>query len=288
MNRRDFLKTLGVGASTVALPSMARAQQKGPEDGYGLLIDSTRCVGCRTCEEACAEAHGLPVPDIDDESVFEAPRKTSETQWSVITRFESSGEEIFVKRQCMHCLEPACATACLTQAMARTKEGAVVWREDKCMGCRFCMVSCPFNIPKYEYHSANPRVQKCRMCWEEVSEGGVPACTDACPEEAIVFGKRAELLAEAWRRIHDAPDDYQHHVYGEHEVGGTGALYLSAVPFEEIGLPTDLGNEPYPELTREFLYAVPIILTLWPPFLLAISHATKHDEDEEGRPDVID
>jgi len=277
MNRRSFLKTVGV-AGAVAMGSSgganASADGEGIE-GYAVLVDTTRCVGCRNCETVCAEANGLPEPDVMDDSVLEAVRKPSETQWSVINRFETDKGEFFVKRQCMHCVLPACASACLTKAMKKTDEGPVVWRENKCMGCRFCMVSCPFDMPKFEYNSANPKIQKCRMCWERLKEGQIPVCVENCPAEALTFGKRSEMIAEARRRIVVESGSYIDHIYGEHEVGGTGFLYLSAVPFEQIGFRTDLGNLAYPLLTQDFLYGVPIVLTLWPAFLLALSNATK-------------
>ena len=152
------------------------------------------------------------------------------------------------------------------------------------MGCRFCMVSCPFEMLKFEYDSPNPKIQKCRMCFERLQNGEAPACVTECPEEGIIFGKRRELIEEARRRIYENPDQYVHEIYGEHEVGGTGTLYLSSVPFEQIGFRTDLGSTPYPDYTKTFLYSVPVVLTLWPAFLLAVNRATKKDdEDEEGR-----
>ena len=279
MNRRSFAKTLGA-VSLAALPAKKIHAQEGNEEKefMGILVDTTMCVGCRGCEEACAEVNGFPEPDPDD-SVLEKERKTSITQYSVINRYEVDDEEIFVKKQCMHCNQPACASACLTKAMLKREEGPVIWREDKCMGCRFCMVSCPFDIPKFEYDEWNPKIQKCNMCWERLKEGEQPACVEACPAEAIIFGKRKDLIEEAKQRIYTNTDDYVHHIYGEHEVGGTGYLYLSAVPFDKIGFRTDLGTTPYPEYTQDFLYGVPIVLALWPPLLLALSNATKRDDE---------
>jgi Fe-S-cluster-containing dehydrogenase component len=175
----------------------------------------------------------------------------------------------------MHCLQPACVTACLTRAMHKTPGGAVAWDGDKCMGCRYCMISCPFDVPKFEYDSANPRIGKCVMCWERVAAGEQPACVANCPAGALVFGARSELVEEAWRRIYAAPDNYVHHVYGEHEAGGTSFLYLAAVPFDQLGFPANVGEQAYPVYTREFLYAVPLVLTLLPPFLLALSRASQ-------------
>jgi Fe-S-cluster-containing dehydrogenase component len=214
--------------------------------------------------------------------VFDAVRQTSETQWAVINRFETDDGEMFVKKQCMHCGQPACSSACLTRAMQKTDAGPVRWRENKCMGCRFCMISCPFNIPKFEYDSANPRIQKCNLCWDRLEEGEQPVCVEECPAEALTFGKRRDLIKEARRRIHEDPDDYIDHIYGEHEAGGTSVLYLASVPFEQLGFNIEVGTEAYPRLSAPFLYGVPVVLTLMPPLLLAVSQATKRETGDEG------
>jgi Fe-S-cluster-containing dehydrogenase component len=278
MKRRDFIKT-GIGTGAILLTTRKSARADVKKEFLGVLVDTTRCIGCRSCEEACATAHGLPVPDIYDESVFEKERRTSETQWTVVNRYNTEKGTVYVKRQCMHCNQPACASACLVKAMFKTKEGPVIWRGNKCMGCRFCMISCPFDIPKFEYNSPNPKIQKCIMCWERIEKGEIPACVEACPAEALLFGKRRELLEEAKRRIYNEPEKYYHQIYGELDVGGTGWLYLSAVPFEQIGFRTDLGITPYPEFTKGFLYAVPVIFILWPSILLGLNHLTKRKEE---------
>jgi Fe-S-cluster-containing dehydrogenase component len=275
MKRRTFFELVGVAASAwLAGRGKAEAAAVVRPDPNGLLIDLTACGGCRTCEATCAEANGLPEPVYDAKTVDTIRRTTSERQWVVVNRHETSKGEIFARQQCMHCLEPACTSACLTKALYKTAEGPVVWREDKCMGCRFCMVSCPFDVPKFEYHSAVPRIQKCRMCWERQVKGEKPACVENCPAEALTFGKRSELLEIARKRIYGTPGKYVSHIYGEREVGGTSVLYLSSVPFAELGFPTGLGETPYPEYSRDFLTAVPIVLTLWPAFLLALRKAT--------------
>jgi Fe-S-cluster-containing dehydrogenase component len=284
MKRRDFFKLVGIAAGTALSGREAEASEASAEtdDGYGVLVDLTACVGCRTCEAACAEANGLPEPDWSDDFSYEAERSTTDRQWTAVSRYETSRGEVFVKRQCMHCRQPACTAACLTKALFKTSEGPVIWRESKCMGCRFCMVSCPFEGPKFEYHSAVPKIQKCRMCWERLREGGVPACVENCPNEALTFGKRSELLEIARARIYQNPGKYVSHIYGEHEAGGTGWLYLSPVPFEELGFRTDLDATAYPELTRDFLTSVPLVLILWPALLLGLRQATQRDDESPG------
>lgn len=286
MDRRNFMKALNISVGAALMCNKVEAAESvesKKSELLGLLIDTTRCVGCRACEFACAEVNDLPEPE-GDESVFDTQRKTSETQFTLVNRYEIDTNEIFVKRQCMHCIQPACATACLTKAMYKTGEGPVIWREKKCMGCRFCMISCPFDMPKFEYNSAVPKMSKCKMCYEHLQEGKPPACVENClGDEALVFGKRGDLLQIARRRIIENPETYVNHIYGENEVGGTEVLYLASVPFEKLGFRNDLGSQPYPELTKEFLYTVPVVITLLPPFLLALSRAyTEKKDHKEG------
>ncbi|MBE0558554.1 MAG: 4Fe-4S dicluster domain-containing protein, partial [Proteobacteria bacterium] len=267
MDRRAFVKTLGA-VGTAALPfQSSSAEETGERKEFmGILVDTTRCIGCRSCEFACAAAHGFAEPDADP-AVLEEARSPSTTQWSVVNRHMTERGEVYVKKQCMHCNQPACASACLTKAMLKTEDGPVIWREDKCMGCRFCMISCPFDIPRFEYDSPVPKIQKCNFCWDRLQKGGRPACVEACPVEALTYGKRSDLLAQGRSQIAADPAQYSSHIYGEHEVGGTGYLYLSSVPFKQIGFREDLESIPYPELSKDYLYAVPIVLTLWPAFL---------------------
>jgi len=281
MNRRDLIRSMCAagGAALAARGVEAQESTELAREPVGVLVDTTRCLGCRMCEYACAEANGLPAPETEVD--FSQERTTTPTQWAVVNRYETSGGPVTVKRQCFHCLQPACASACLTRAMYKTPDGPVTWRESKCMGCRFCMVSCPFDVPKFQYDSPVPKVQKCQLCWERLQRGEQPACVANCPAGALTFGRRADLLEEARSRIYQNPDTYFHHIYGEHEAGGTSWLYLASVPFEEIGFKTDVGTEAYPTYTKEFLYAVPLVLTLVPPLLLGMSKArNRADEDD--------
>ena len=275
MDRRIFFKALGVmgGSALVAGPARAEAVASSNEH-MGVLVDTTRCLGCRTCEISCAKAHDLPVPDRSDPSIFDRQRTPTELQRTVVNRYKTPTGRIFVKRQCMHCSQPACTAACLTKAMYKTEQGPVIWRENKCMGCRYCMVSCPFDIPKFEYNKAVPKIQKCNLCFDRLQQGKQPACVENCPAKALLFGNRSDLIEAGKQRIYAKPEKYFHQIYGEREVGGTGWLYLSAVPFEQIGFRTDLGTTPYPEYTRQFLYGVPMVLILWPAMLLALHKST--------------
>lgn len=284
MDRRDFLKLTGVvGASAISKSAKASSEvDPDAPEFYGVLVDTTRCIGCRTCEVACGTENSMLVPDVENDGALENFRETDEKQWTVVNRFDTSKGEVFVKRQCMHCWQPACASACLTNAMAKTEIGPVTWDGDKCMGCRFCMLSCPFEMPKYEYDSWNPKVQKCSMCYQRTSVGGTPACVESCPTDALVFGHKRDLMEIARDRIYHHPDDYVHKIYGEYEAGGTGWLYLAAVPFEELGFRTDLGTTPYPEFTKNFLYSVPLVLLGVPAALAGLNLMANRAEEDES------
>ncbi len=278
LHRRDFFRFIGATGLTLAVGKELNAAPKSKSDPEfrGVLYDAARCKGCRGCEYDCAEANGLPEPPPNKE--IKGLRKTDDKHRTVVNEFKTSKGIVYAKTQCMHCNEPACAAACLTQAMTKTKDGPVIWRSDKCMGCRYCMVSCPFDIPKFEFHSANPKIEKCTMCYEtRVKKGELPACVDNCPNEALMFGTRRELIQEARRRMFEKPDLYYDQIYGEHEAGGTGWLIISPVPFKEIGINTSLQKESYPALTKGFLYSVPSVFVLVPALLLGIQQATKKD-----------
>lgn len=283
LHRRDFFKVMGVTGLTIAVGNQLNANTKGNNEieFSGILYDSTRCVGCRTCEYECAAAHGLPEPLAEVEAV----RKTNETCNTVVNTFKTDKGDVFIKRQCMHCNEPACGAACLTKAMFKNPSGPVTWNADKCMGCRYCMISCPFDSPKFEYHSANPKIQKCDMCFERLKTEASPTCVANCPNEALLYGKRRDLIKEARKRICEKPELYNDHIYGEHEAGGTGWLYLSPVSFDQLGLNTAIQQSSYPALTKGFLYSVPSVFVLVPSLLLGIHQATKNNHLNENTED---
>ena len=211
----------------------------------GLLIDTTKCLGCGGCTLACKEANALPPGD---------DRSLSSTTWTALD--EQQG--VHVRRMCMHCEHPACASVCPVGALHKTPEGAVTYDQDKCIGCRYCMVGCPFGIPRYEWSSAKPRMRKCILCYETATKIGEPtACARACPSGATKFGERAALVTEARQRIADSPDRYVDHIFGLEEVGGTSVLYLAAVELSQLGFSAHLRRESYPKLTWDVLSKLP-------------------------------
>ena len=291
INRRAFLKAIGaVGASGLVGSQgkvLASQEFRGNPDRYGVLTDLTLCIGrnCRKCEEACNRENKLPPPKVpfEDNSVFEKVRRTDAQSYTVVNRYPNptpGGPPIYVKHQCRHCDEPACASACLVKAFTKTPKGPVTYNKGICIGCRYCMTACPFYAPAYEYNDPfSPEIKKCTMCYDtRVSKGRIPACVEACPLEVMTFAKRSDLIKLARRKTMDHPDRYVDHIYGENEVGGTCWLYISGVPFEKLGFPMDLGTKPYPELTRGFLSMVPAVLVIWPALLGGIYMFTKNRE----------
>lgn len=251
MDRREFLKSTGLGlAGLVVLPETKSFVSSVNLDGYGILYDATACIGCRNCEVACKGRRELP-------SVFEP--ELDADNWTIIKLYQDESNSkvySFIKRNCMHCVEPACVSACPVGAMKKTENGPVIYDETICIGCRYCMAACPFDVPKYEWEKVFPRVQKCDMCTERIVEGKKPACVETCKIGALQFGKRSDLLAEAHQRIENDQQNYVNKVYGEYEVGGTSVLILSKVSHEKLGLPT-LTSTSLPSLTWPWMRAVP-------------------------------
>ncbi len=290
MSRRNFLGTMaaisGVAAVGTAGTAGASDDFSGWPNSFGLLTDLTACVGCRSCEKACNEANKLPSPaaPFDDPSVFDHPRRPDAHAFTVVNRYTNPKDPstpIYRKVQCNHCKEPACASACPIHAYNKKPEGAVMYNPDLCFGCRYCMVACPFYVPAYDYASAlEPRIVKCTMCYDTRLKFGKPtACSEACPAGAITFGRRDELIKVARERIAANPGKYIDHIMGETEVGGTNWLYISGVPFEQVGFPENLPKKPPIELTKGFLSSVPLVFTIWPA-LFGMCYAAVRHRDE--------
>jgi Fe-S-cluster-containing dehydrogenase component len=246
INRRQVLASIaGLGAVAAGAASPAEAahpaRPEAPPDAVGMLYDNTLCTGCKACMAACSQANGLPPDTLASGGLWQMPEDLSARTKNIIKLYKEPGGSgfAFVKRQCMHCLDPACVTGCPFEALVKDRFGAVTWRGSRCIGCRYCEVACPFEVPKFEWDRWNPRIVKCEFCLEQrLEKDQQPACTAVCPTGAVIFGRRADLLARAKSRIAAAPGRYfEDRVYGEHEAGGTQVLYLSKVPFEAIGLP---------------------------------------------------
>lgn len=270
-SRRDFLKSTAlIGAGVTGLSSTAKAGPKNilSPDRMGVLVDTTVCVGCRNCEWACKDAHNLPAGDLssyEDREVLNQNRRPDHTALTVINEYspgKNSRMPVDVKVQCMHCDHPACVSACIVGAFSKEENGSVIWDTNKCIGCRYCLVACPFQIPAFEYEKAlNPLIMKCDFCFERTKEGKLPACVNICPVEALTYGPRTELVRIAREKIRRNPDRYIDHILGEYEVGGTAWMYLASKDFNELGFPK-LGNNPAPGVSESiqhgiFAYFVP-------------------------------
>lgn len=299
ITRRKFLAGSAAGGAAMVMAPAKKALAAGSFEGFpegmGVLVDLTRCVGCRTCEAACNEEQNLPAPDkpFNDLSVFDEihhgsqTRRTTEKAYTVVNRYPSQNSDapVYRKIQCNHCNEPACLTSCFVNAYTKTPEGAVIYNNKVCVGCRNCMIACPFQIPAYSYSSAfNPIVKKCILCHEtRLKKGLLPACVESCPQFVMKFGKRKDLLKIAHERIERHPDKYVDYVYGEEEVGGTAWMYLSGVPFAEAGFNTSLQKEPIINNVKDFLAIVPMVLAIWPAlftgFHLLSTKGKSHEHD---------
>ncbi len=300
-SRRVVLKNgLLAGLSGLLWPGTRKAGAhtiKKYDSSYGVLVDISRCVGCRSCEAACNSEQALPPPaePFTSEQVFQPgehgrQRRTDETRYTVVNQYDPPGLDhpLFRKFQCNHCQEPACLTSCFVNAYTKTPEGAVIYNQEVCVGCRTCMIACPFYVPTFKYSSAfSPRIEKCNFCYENrLVKGLLPACVEACPQEALTFGKREELIKIARRRI-SRDSSYQEHIYGEYEAGGTSWLYISPVSFDQLGFDTAVPHEPILDSVKNFLGIVPMVLTIWPA-LFAGFHLLAGKKDLKNNPEKKD
>jgi formate dehydrogenase iron-sulfur subunit len=259
LTRRQFLKlsgaTLGAAAAASAVRTAGASEKAGHDAVPSMLIDISRCVGCGNCQRSCIAANNLnPTTDQMD--------KLSAQTFTYLQRFDlKNGETRWVKRQCMHCLEAGCASACPVSALYQTPEGPVNYRPNRCLGCRYCMVSCPFGVPRFEWQDGlTPEIRKCMFCYGRLQEGQMPACAENCPSGALKFGTRGDLLKEAKARIAANPAYYVNHAYGETEAGGTAKLYISDVPFEQLGFRTDITTRPIPAYTWDVMSKLPFVV----------------------------
>ncbi len=304
LTRRDALKKVATGSAaavatagltTIALPGSAKAEEvkAAPKRAVSLLYDTTRCIGCKSCVAACAEANHLTPDTSLSGGLHQAPADLNAFTKNIIKLYKPADGSrwSYVKQQCMHCVDPTCVAGCSFFALTKNPENGIVsWNGDKCVGCRYCEISCPYHVPKFQWSGFNPKIVKCEFCQDRLAAGKQPACTSVCPVQAVVFGTREELLTEAKRRIADNPNKYyENRIYGESDGGGTQALYLTHVPFEKLGLP-NMGTESvaskYMKWQRK-LYSYLVVPTVLYATMVGVIRGSwsehKHHMDEEQK-----
>lgn len=259
ISRRSALKAMASATATTAVAAAGARPAEAAEasaDAVGMLYDTTLCIGCKACVVACADANDRTRDTAWSDGLWQAPVDLNQHTKNIIKLYKDGPQLSYVKQQCMHCIDPACVNACMLGALRKRELGIVTYDASLCVGCRYCQMACPFNVPKFEWTKAfNPKIVKCEMCNHLLAEGREPACVDVCPREAVIYGTRADLLKEAHRRLEAHPDRYVPKVYGETDAGGTQVLYLSHVPFEKIGLP-DIGPRSVPETQRSLQHGI--------------------------------
>jgi Fe-S-cluster-containing dehydrogenase component len=288
IKRRDFLKGIAGGAAlAIAQPALALAREKSRiPDAAGILYDATLCIGCKACMVGCRKANNLPPEMVGSQNLWDNPIDLSARTLNIIKKYENGTGEYkdretngfsFIKRHCMHCVDPACVSACPASALIKDpKTGIVTYNKDACIGCRYCQVACPFLIPKFEWDNPFPKIVKCQLCNHLLAKGRLPGCCDVCPTGASLFGPASALLEDAKRRQKMQPGEYYDFpiasiasgktqyqkaaqyipkIYGENEVGGTQVLMLAGVPFTKLGLP-DLPERSYVALAENIQHTL--------------------------------
>lgn len=269
VSRRSFLKLAsGTALVSAAGGADARPNKEPPPDAVGMLYDATICIGCKACMVGCKEANGMPVESAEEQPVWDTPVSTSAKTLNNIEVYRNGSGAVkdrevdgysFMKRHCMHCVDAVCVSVCPVSAMRKNAiTGVVTHHADVCIGCRYCSFACPYNVPSYEFDDPLGQIQKCQFCDHRLKEGKLPGCVEACPTGASLFGTLEEILAESKRRLSMRPGEeysypmntvdsphrhvatvkeYQNHIYGEKEGGGTQVMVLAGVPFDKLGLP---------------------------------------------------
>jgi len=308
MNRRDFLKTVAGGGGLLLAshvrPAEAYMPKELPPEAVGILYDATLCIGCKSCMVNCKihnsaangalyskDAKGLPYEFTTQEKIWDAPNDLSSKTLTIIKAYRSgtginkdSGDNgySFIKQHCLHCISPACVSACPVSALKKDPvNGVVYYTENRCIGCRYCQLACPFSIPKFEFEQASPQIRKCQLCHHRYAEGKYAACCEFCPTGASIFGKVVELRKEAQKRLelqaraeYDYPvqtvdssykmrrpvSKYVNHIYGLKEVGGTQYLLLAGIQFDLLGFNKEITDTFLPDLTWAYVSKIPSVI----------------------------
>lgn len=314
IKRRDFLKVAaagGLAAASTAYPAFARDPKARLKEAVGFLYDSTVCTGCKACVSACKQYNEMPPSFSSSDQLWDNPLDTDSRTLNIIKLYRDGTGEVkdrekdghaYIKRQCMHCVDPACVSACPVSALTKNPtNGVVSYNKSACIGCRYCQIACPFNIPKFEFDKAFPQIRKCQLCSHRLEKGDIPACAEFCPTGATVFGRVEDLLLEAKKRLQYKPGTrqiypverlggkvaterevtpYINHIYGEKEGGGTQILILAGVPFDKLGLPMldEVSDAKRAETLQHTIYKGMIAPILFLGGLLYLVHKNTKDE----------
>jgi formate dehydrogenase iron-sulfur subunit len=245
VNRREFVKLSGASLSGLLLlrPGQARASASGQAE-LAILYDASKCIGCRACERACKEHHGLASPN-------EVNTELSPTTWNLIAAREGVDrqDQPYFNYQCMHCTDAACAMGCPSGALVIDERGFVSFNQGICVGCGYCSQFCPFGIPQMgtlNLITGEARMAKCTFCQDKLDAGtGGPSCAEACPTGALTWGERETLLARAKERVAELKSGGHSGalLYGEHEAGGLHRLSILLDEPSAYGLPEDPGGQ---------------------------------------------
>ncbi|GGF67676.1 hydrogenase-2 operon protein HybA [Terasakiella brassicae] len=318
MDRRTFLKTAGAGvagAACISTVADARPNLEPAPEAVGMLYDSTLCVGCKACVTACKEVNDMTPVDRGDGHIYDSALDLSGDTLNVIKVYSDGTAAVkdseengfaFEKRSCMHCVDPGCVSVCPVTAMRRDPlTGIVTHHPDACIGCRTCMVGCPYNVPQFEYDNAFGRIHKCQMCNQEglerINKGGMTACAEVCPTGATLFGPRSMLMEEAKRRMElksgdnynfprgdiskpesyhekELEADYQNHIWGEKEAGGTNVLHISAIAFDKLGMPP-LEDRSYASVSEGVQHTLYKYMALPAAAMAGLTYVVKRNKD---------
>jgi Fe-S-cluster-containing dehydrogenase component len=319
MKRRDFLKaSLGGAALAGTGAANARGNLQPADEAVGMLFDSTLCIGCKACVSKCKEVNDMPPTPLGAENQWDAARDLSAQTLNVIKVYSEGEGKLkdavedgyaFEKRSCMHCVDPGCVSVCPVTAMRRNpKTGIVTHHPDACIGCRTCMVGCPYNVPQFDYDNPFGQIHKCQMCnqagVERIDKGQMTGCAEVCPTGATLFGSRKALLEEAKRRMALKPGEsynyprgdvrqpdshqekqaptYQSHIWGEKEAGGTNVMHISSIPFDKLGMPP-LPERSYASISETVQHTLYSYLALPAVALAGLTYVVRRNtDDHEG------
>ena len=264
LTRKRFIQACGSGVAFLSLGSFfvpeLLAEESDPSrtasrNDYGILVDTSRCVGCKECQIACMKAHNLPV---NENATFLGPTALSIVDMHKVSTEGGKAQIQPVKRQCMNCVNPSCVSACTVGALHKRPDGPVVYDTERCIGCRYCMYACPFGVPTFEWEKRFSVMRKCDGCVQRIDQGKIPACAEACPQEALVYGLRQDILKIAHERIRQGKGNIIDHIYGESEIGGTSRIYLATISFEKLGFPT-LSETAPAKINEKIMHSTPTI-----------------------------